>query len=292
LIVVNADHASSEWLRVRSQLLKKDVYAAWYSKSEVQNFTQSFAGMEFDYESVHFSLSIFGYHMLENVLAATKACAALVDVPTIAKGLTTFLPPPGRMEIIQMKPFTVIIDFAHTPSSLERSLESIHELQGVDGRVITVFGCAGDRDRSRRLMGIPAAKYSKLVILTAEDPRNEDLSAINTEIYQVAEPNGAVMIERFNDHNEFAHANFDNLFAKVERVVENQDIPFVAFDEMSINSRLDAIEFALKAAQPGDIVYITGKGHEKSLCFIDTEFEWSDPMVVKNILQSSKSNHR
>lgn len=284
LAVINADHQSGGWIRERAQSLETEVYASWFSASEAQNFEQSFAGMNFNYDGVQFVVNAFGLHMLENILAAAKACSRYLGVEAIATALQSYQTPPGRLEVLQTEPFTIIVDFAHTPNSLERSLEAIYELKQLDSRIITVFGCAGDRDPSRRLMGVPAAKFSKLVVLTAEDPRNENLAEINSEIFSHAQPLHAVLLERFGDHSEYENSHFENLFAKIKRVIDNNDVPFIAFDEMSVNARADAISFAMKFARSGDIVFITGKGHEKSLAFFDTEFEWSDQAIVQKAL--------
>lgn len=284
LVVVNADHASSEWLRQRSEVFEREVYATWFSKQEAHDFEQSFAGMKFNYQGVQFQLAGFGQHYLENTLAAIKATSRYLGVEQIAQSLRSYQTPQGRMQVVQTEPYTIIVDFAHTPDSLERSLHAVYELKGIDSRIITVFGCAGDRDVSRRAMGVPAAKYSKAVFLTAEDPREESLAAINTEIFDYMQQLRGVMIERVATHAEFEQMHVDNLLARIDRVIQNDDIPVVAFDEMSVNSRVDAIDLALQMAQPGDVVFITGKGHEQSLCFGETEFEWSDQEVIKNLL--------
>lgn len=286
LVAVNADHVSHEWIKMRSEFFAKEVFAAWYSKQEVSDFHESLDGMEFTYDGVKFQLNFFGAHLLENVLATIKVCSKFLELEDIATTLQSFRLPPGRMETVQKEPVRVIVDFAHTPDSLERSLQALHEVKGIDSRIITVFGCAGDRDPARRMMSIPASKFSQLVILTAEDPRKEDLALINSDIYRYAEPLRGVMLDRFADHNEYARVKMDNLMSKIERVISNQDVPFIAFDEMSVNSRIDAIDFALKSARPGDIVFVTGKGHEQSLCFIDTEFKWSDVEAINMLLRA------
>lgn len=285
LAVVNNDHISSEWIKDRAEQINKEVLAAWFSKKEVKNWEQTFEGMKFKFNGVDFKVNAFGEHMLENVLAAIKACSRYLTLEEISKAIATFRLPPGRTEVLQHKPYTVIVDFAHTPDSLYRTLESLVELKQHGGRIITVFGCAGDRDPERRRMGEVAAKFSKLVVLTAEDPRRESLTEINSEIFYHAEPMGAVLVERFSDTEEYGAASLENLFGKLDRVIANNDIPVVAFDQMSVQSRIDAIDFALRYAERNDIVVITGKGHERSLNFMGTEFEWSDQYVVKSLLE-------
>lgn len=286
LAVVNADHESGKWIEDRSKSLSDDVYASWFSKDEVQNFSQSFDGMKFRYMDIDFNLNLIGTHFLENAIAAIKVCTRYMGVEHVARAFESFSLPEGRMEVLQKDPYTVIVDFAHTPASMSRTLESIYELKDLDSRIISVFGCAGDRDVSRRQMGKPAAKYSKLVVLAPEDPRHEDPAEINSEIFSHAEEEGAVMIARFSDHEEYESSNIDDILARVGRVISNQDVPVVAFDGKDTQARYDAIDFAIRAATDGDIVFVTGKGHEKSLCFGDIEHDWSDQLATKEILEN------
>lgn len=291
LVVLNGQHSSTDWIMNRSEQLQKQVFAAWFTRDEAENYQQSFAGMEFDYGGVRFRTRLFGQHMLENVLAAIKISSRYLTKVDIAEALRSFRTPSGRMQILQAEPYTIIVDFAHTPKSLEATLQSVQQLKPVDGRLITVFGCAGDRDPVRREMGFPASKYSKLVILTAEDPRQEPLVQINDQIFSHADAERSVLVDRYGSDDEYRRTNLENMFTKLDRIIENGDVPFVAFDEMSTQSRADAIEFALRYAKSNDVVLITGKGHEQSLCFGDTEFEWSDQRAIDLALKNIASTN-
>ena len=132
-----------------------------------------------------------------------------------------------------------------------------------------------------------SAKMADITILTAEDPRDEDLGLVNNDILKYAESERAVLIDRFANRKLYKAAPFENIAQKVEVVLKNNDKPFFAFDENTPRSRVDAIEFALRIARLGDIVFITGKGHERSLAFGDPpkEYPWSDQDVVKERLQ-------
>jgi UDP-N-acetylmuramoyl-L-alanyl-D-glutamate--2,6-diaminopimelate ligase len=150
---------------------------------------------------------------------------------------------PGRMERVDRgQPFTAIVDFAHTPNSLRRALETARDLV-VGGRVTLVFGCAGLRDVEKRpIMGRIAAELADHTILTAEDPRTEDLDAIIEQIAEGCREVGGVEEQDF------------------ERVPD----------------RGAALARAVELAGPGDVVIACGKGHEQSMCFGETEYPWDD----------------
>jgi UDP-N-acetylmuramoyl-L-alanyl-D-glutamate--2,6-diaminopimelate ligase len=155
------------------------------------------------------------------------------------------------MERVDMgQDFSVIIDFAHTPNALRRALETARRM--TLGRVISVFGCAGLRDRDKRpLMGRIAGEMADRIVVTAEDPRTEDLAEIVAQIVQGCDAAG-----RRENH-----------------------------DYWRIGNRTEAIEFAVDMAKPGDLVILTGKGHERSMCYGTVEHPWSDHEAVKTALQ-------
>jgi UDP-N-acetylmuramoyl-L-alanyl-D-glutamate--2,6-diaminopimelate ligase len=184
-----------------------------------------------------FTTKLPGIFNRYNCLAAIAA-ATVLDIPdgTIRKAISDFNGVPGRMETVVTKPYTVVVDFAHTPNALDRALSSVKPL--TKKRLIHVFGSAGLRDRSKRpLMGSASGRYSDIIVLTEEDYRTEDVNMIMDEIQK-----GIV---------------------KGPRVVRIPD-------------RARAIHFAIQAAKPGDLVMITGKGQEHSLCRGRTEYPWSD----------------
>jgi UDP-N-acetylmuramoyl-L-alanyl-D-glutamate--2,6-diaminopimelate ligase len=194
-----------------------------------------------------------GTFNIYNVLAATAAALALgVDVPAIQAGVRALAAIPGRMERIDREQaFTAIVDFAHTPNGLARALEAARGLaisspdtgSQILGRVIAVFGCAGLRDREkRRLMGEVAARLADITVITAEDPRTEDLDAI------MAETAGAMAGSGRMEGRDF----------------------------LRVADRQLAIRCAVRKARPGDVVIVCGKGHEQSMCFGSVEYPWRD----------------
>ncbi len=145
--------------------------------------------------------------------------------------------------------FTAIVDFAHTPNALKVTLEAAREL--TQGRVISVFGSAGLRDKEkRRMMAETSAELADLTVLTAEDPRTESLNGILEEMAAGARSKGGREGETF----------------------------------WRIPDRGEAIRFALRLAGPGDIVLACGKGHEQSMCFGKIEYAWDDRIAMRSAL--------
>ena len=196
--------------------------------------------------------SLVGLFNVSNCLAAIAATLGILGLPSQAaqQGVATLPGIPGRMERIDMgQNFTAIVDFAHTPNALRRALEAARQL--TRGRVIAVFGSAGLRDRDKRwMMSETAAQLADLTVLTAEDPRTESLSLILEEMAQGAVRRGGVEGETF----------------------------------WRVPQRGEAIRFALRLAQPGDLVISCGKGHEQSMCFGTVEYAWDDRTAMRAAL--------
>ena len=172
-----------------------------------------------------FESRFVGAPHLENILGAAAAAWALgTPLEAIARGLAAAEPPPGRLEQIPGPGFTVVVDYAHSPDALARALDVLRPL--ARGRLITVFGCGGDRDRGKRpLMGEAAARRSDVVVLTSDNPRTEDPLRILADIEE------GVRAAGMTGH-----------------LVEPD--------------RRAAIALALGLARPGDLVLVAGKGHE------------------------------
>ena len=202
-----------------------------------------------------FETNLLGDFNKYNCLAAISVCLSLgIDPLVIRSGLEDFTPPVGRTEIVFQKDFTVMIDFAHTPNSIENILQSIKKEMQPKGKIIHVFGSAGRRDASKRpLMGEASDKYADIIILTAEDPRDERIEDINKQIL-------------FGIKNQESRIKDQGLYI--------------------ISDRQEAIEKAISLAQSGDVVVVTGKGHEKSMNMGKGEIPWSDHEAVRNALKA------
>jgi UDP-N-acetylmuramoyl-L-alanyl-D-glutamate--2,6-diaminopimelate ligase len=204
-------------------------------------------------EVFRFTSPLPGEYNVSNCLAAAAAAMAIgVSADVAKRAIGRFGGVPGRMTVITQKPFTVIVDFAHTPNALERVLSTVRKT--TRGRLIHVFGSAGLRDATKRpMMGEASARYADTAILTEEDYRTERLSdicdAISTGI------GGKIPVER-------------------------------------IENRGEAIARAIALAKPGDTVIVTGKGHERSLCRGTVEYPWNDIDETRKLMQSYAAKQR
>jgi len=196
------------------------------------------------------AVGIGGAFNVMNSLAAATVCAAIgIDGATVAESLSRSAPVPGRFEPVDAgQPFSVIVDYAHTPDGLREALTAARS-SADGGRVLVVFGCGGDRDREKRpQMGGVAAELADVVVITSDNPRSEEPMAI-----------------------------IDATVAGVpadyrERVVIDPD-------------RRRAIAVAVSMARPGDVVLIAGKGHETTQTIGDLVLPFDDRAVAREVLE-------
>jgi len=291
LVLNEEDQRSADWIKNRLPKLKNNLQIKWSSLKLVDKLQLQFMQIGFNYKGVKFTIPTFGamYNVL-NILQAIRLCEQFVAIDQIAEGLKTFKLPSGRMEVMSVDPVKIVVDFAHTPAALELSLQALKNVLPAQAKIITVFGCAGKRDKGRRRMGEVSAQFSDLTILTAEDPRGETVAQINKEILAMASTENPLVISKFLSHEDYSLTNIGEIQAQITAANKESRPPFVLFDENAISSRKDAIDLALKLARPGDCVIITGKGHEKSLAFgrEEKEVSWSDQVEVKRILNKKK----
>lgn len=205
------------------------------------------------------NLTITGMFNVYNVLAAVGAAIAEKISPAIIKAaLEGFTSVPGRFELVQAgQPFTVIVDYAHTPDGLENVLKTAKQF--VQGKIIVVFGCGGDRDRTKRpVMGRLAVQYGDIVLATSDNPRSEDPQKILLDI--------EVGIK------EALQA--DNLGKNYEVIPD----------------RRQAITRAIKLAGPGDVVLIAGKGHETYQILKEKTIDFDDRQVAREVIKEMKEH--
>jgi len=211
------------------------------------------SGIHFTAKSKDFSVPVssklVGAYNVSNGLAALTAtvCGLGIKPEIAAQGIASLEEIPGRMERIDMgQNFTAIVDFAHTPNALKVALEAGRAM--TSGRVISVFGSAGLRDKAkRRMMAETSAELADRTVLTAEDPRTESLDGILEEMAAGARSKGGREGETF----------------------------------WRVPDRGEAIRFALRLAREGDIVLYCGKGHEQSMCFGAREHLWDDRTAMR-----------
>lgn len=251
-VIVNADDGS--YSRVQ-KILDGNVLSYGLQHGEIK--------MDIS-EKLHVKLPEFNKY---NFLAAYCACReAGIEDNIIFEAMKTFPLPPGRMEVIQEHPFTVIVDFAHTPNSTKVALNAVHDTYlPKNGRLIHIFGCAAKRDEAKRpLMGEESGKRADLVILTEEDYRDEDPVAISEAI--------AVGLQKVR----FKYCEPDDFGIRDKYYT-------------ILTNRKEAIEKAIAIAKPGDVIIATGKGHEKSLCRGNTEYPWDEQKAFRDALRIIQS---
>ena len=198
---------------------------------------------------MNLNLHVTGIFNVYNVLAAVGATLAeKIDPEVICQTLSHFKSVPGRFERVYANvPFTVIVDYAHTPDGVENVIETARQI--VKNRVITVFGCGGDRDKTKRpIMGRLAAELSDIVIATSDNPRTEDPLEILKEIE-----------------------------VGIKEKIGNKPYECIA-------DRHSAIFHAVKIAQPGDIILILGKGHENYQILKDNTIHFDDREVAREAI--------
>ena len=192
-------------------------------------------------------LPLAGAYNVSNALcAAGCAFAAGIQLETIKAGLEAAPQVPGRLERIDCgQPFSVIVDYAHTPDSLAKAIQAVKEV--TSGRVVVVFGCGGDRDPDKRpMMGRAAGAHADYSIVTSDNPRSED-------------PVGIILM------------------------VEDGLLESAGEYEVVVDRRT-AIQQAISLCRPGDAVLIAGKGHEDYQIFADRTVHFDDREVAREVL--------
>ncbi|HJO39902.1 MAG: UDP-N-acetylmuramoyl-L-alanyl-D-glutamate--2,6-diaminopimelate ligase [Vicinamibacterales bacterium] len=234
----------------------------------------SLTGQRFDVRTPRGGLQVrselIGEGNTFNILAAVAAGVAL-DVPfsAIEAGVAAVEAVPGRFETVsgEADDVTVVVDFAHTDDALRMLLDAARPL--ALGRLITVFGCGGDRDRSKRpLMGAVAARLSDLVVVTSDNPRSEGPQAIIDEIVGGIEPR--------RDES-------GGVLAPVRPTGE--PTPYLTFVD-----RGEAIDHAVREARGGDVVIVAGRGHERSQVMANGTVEFDDAEVARAALARRRSS--
>ena len=255
-IIVNADDSWSEKIIRR---YKKDHLITFSAKSDMADFTAK--NITFTQNSVKFILltngnlnrvdfPMPGEYSVHNAMGAALVCIALgFDRADIAKALGNVKGVKGRCEILVREPFTVICDYAHTADGLENILSSLRPF--IKDRMVVLFGCAGERDRAKRLpMAEAVAKYADYVIITSDNPRKEDPQSI---------------------------------IDSVKWYFDEKNIPYIAEVD-----RRKAINIALNMLQYKDTLVLCGKGHEDYQVLNGITVYLDEHKIVKKFMDSYK----
>ena len=236
IAILNKDDSSYEKLSKNLEGFRKKIMT--YSLMHDADITK---------RSLPFTTKLVGKFNEYNILAAGSASLAVgVEKKVVSDAISTFIPPLGRGDIVYEKDFNVMIDFAHPPNAFEQLLTTLRSL--VSGKIIHVFGTAGERDRVKRpVMGEISARFSDVIILTSEDPRGEEIEKIMDEIEL-------------------------GITGKKKAI--------------RIPDRKEAIRKAISMAKKGDFVLLTGKAHEKSMNYGHGEEEWNEFEEAERVLKS------
>jgi UDP-N-acetylmuramoyl-L-alanyl-D-glutamate--2,6-diaminopimelate ligase len=223
----------------------------------------SLSGLQFDVRTPRGALQVrarlVGRPNVYNILAAVSVGTALgLSFDAIERGIASLDGVPGRFQLVSgpSDEVTVVVDYAHTDDALRNLLETARPLTA--GRLITVFGCGGDRDRTKRpLMGAVAGRLSDLIVITSDNPRSEDPARIIEEIRRGLTPD-------------------------TRRDAEQRLLTIV--------DRREAITEAIRLARPGDLVLIAGKGHEKYQVIGGQTLAFDDVAVARHALDKRRTN--
>ena len=211
------------------------------------------SGISFRVDGTVVTSALRGAFNVRNCLCAVAIARLIgIDDEVAAAGVASLPGVPGRVEPVdEGQDFLVVVDYAHTPDSIETVLAAARDV--ASGRVIVVFGCGGDRDRAKRpLMGVAATSRADLTVITSDNPRSEDPVAIIEEIEEGARDGGGAY------------------------VVEPE--------------RRAAIRLAVRAASAGDVVVIAGKGHEQGQAFRDRTVPFDDREVTAGELRAARED--
>jgi UDP-N-acetylmuramoyl-L-alanyl-D-glutamate--2,6-diaminopimelate ligase len=243
LAVVNEDDP-----RGREILGRAEIPGVGYSMAEATALHATADRTSFTWRKRRVDLALAGsFHVANALAAATTAVALGVPEDVVVAGLHDAAPVPGRFEVVATSaPFTVVVDYAHTPDGLEVALDSARAL-AAGHRVLCLFGCGGDRDHQKRpAMGAIAARHADVVVVTSDNPRHEDPDTIIDEIVAGMPAGSQVTIRP---------------------------------------DRGDAIELVVGRAAPGDVVVVAGKGHEQEIEIGTARVPFDDRLVVADAVE-------
>lgn len=258
-VVLNCEDQSFDKLKERNKLIGVKVRTFGLGRGEMrgERLEETFDGMRFtivtDYGHYTVRTRLLGDYNLQNILGVALLSHTLgVSWEKIYEGIETFQPLPGRLEPVERgQPFRVFVDFAHTPNALSEVLTLLK--RHTTGKLIVVFGAAGERDASKRpAMGEAVGRFAQFAFVTEEDPRSESVEDISRKIAEGLQREG-----------------------KRENI-----------DYWIVGDRREAIQRAFHLAHSGDVVLLSGKGHEMMMALTGGEDRpWDDRTVAREELE-------
>ncbi len=250
--IVNVDDSSSPYILEHGTCKMVTIGIEYDADIRAKETIVSEKGVQFQIDtaqgSANMALGIPGKFSIYNALGSIGACMALgMDLRQIKEGLRSARGVPGRAQVVETgRPFTVLIDYAHTPDGLKNIIGTVKGF--AKGRVVTLFGCGGDRDcKKRPVMGKVAGEGSDFCIVTSDNPRTEEPMRIINHILEG---------------------------------MKETDCPHVV-----IENRLAAIEYALQNAQKDDVIVLAGKGHETYQEINGKKYPFHEEEIVTGLLE-------
>ncbi len=250
--LVNSDDRNGAIMLQNTKASKKTYSVKGMADFKARVFEKHFDGTDIEINGKELAVRFVGLFNVYNLLAVYGAAILLgLDEEEVLRVLTLLKPVAGRFETIRSSnDITAIVDYAHTPDALTNVLEAIHEVLESRGNVLTVVGCGGNRDRTKRpLMALEAVKLSDRAILTSDNPRFEEPEAILQDM-------------------------LDGLSEEQKR------------ETLAITDRREAIKTACLLAKPGDVILIAGKGHEDYQEVKGVKHHFDDKEEVQKIFDS------
>ena len=246
-----AERTTAQVISCRTE---RDAATAWVEILE-EKLDGSLIRLHGGWGTIEVRLPLIGRHNAINTLQATAVAHALgVDAQSIASAIACAKSPPGRLERVEAQGANVFVDFAHTDDALEQMLWSLRQVLPEGGKLHVVFGCGGDRDKSKRpRMGNIASTVGDRVYATSDNPRSEDPECILDEVFTGVPQDRLSLVSRITDRKE-------------------------------------AIRTAITSAAECDIVVISGKGHEKNQILKDTVIPFDDVEIANDIMQKCTPN--
>lgn len=212
--------------------------------------------------SIHCMSKLTGSFNLMNMLAAVAVSEALqIPHEAVEQGIREVEVVSGRLERIDSRWGPIFVDYAHTPNALTNVLQALREV--TNGRIITIMGCGGDRDKSKRpLMGKEAAAGSEFVVVTSDNPRSEDPIDIIDHVVEGVQAQGFTECTENSDHNQLRMGGYKVL-----------------------PDRREAISWAVQNLRQGDILLVAGKGHETYQEIQGVRYPFDDRVVIREELK-------
>lgn len=287
LVILNGDDDNIKWISTRAESITQKLFAAWCKQDQVQNLVVTPSGSAFTIGEQSYSTTFVGDVNLSNTLLALRFALQYLKPAQIASILHRIPQLPGKLELVNDLPFPIIIDEGTTPLVYSKVVSSVRALMTGDSKLITIVGADSEDDS---VIGFIAALNSRIMIVAPQNTTQDDLTAVNNALITAAEQKSGVLVERFNSAEEFNVIDKEKLQLKIDRVIENGDVPIIVFDEPNAAIRTSAIQFALSIATDADCVFISGMGAKSELKLAGVYYQWSEKEVINQVLSDAVPN--